>query len=734
MSACSRAFTALALVVAFVAVTLHAQVPATQITITGRVVAEATDAPVYRVDVIAFGTTTRTMSITSTDADGQFQFPALPEDRYRLGVSRPPYVSAIADASASPTLFRLTQGAVISGQVVTALNQPQRGVSVVAQTSAGVEAGRSLTDPQGLFRIHGLAAGDYLVAADGGAPTAITLTVGEDRPSVHFTLPPKQQEPPLQTRSGVGRIAGRVLSTVTGRPLVGVSVLLTGGATAASDTESTGAFEFTRLPAGTYTLRLGQGAMLPQGSVVVDVADTPVTDIVMRGRGFGRISGVVRDDRGGPIAGIPVSAYLRSQMTEIPFLLKGAGAQTDERGAYVIDELAPGAYLICACDGRLPRLDPAMLRQLIRQSPQPAQLLPFMAASAAFTPATFYPGQARATDALSVSLTEGDHYLGIDITIPISATHTVFGRLVPQGQVGIEGTTVRLVLTGDVPEAIAFTEITPRRIAADGRFSIPGVPPGSYAIIAYPASRLGPTGMTLVTVEDRDISDVTVPLSPGGSVRGRVAFSPGSTPPSGGELEKGRISLNSLEGNLVLTRMADPSGRLNLQTSVHTDGTFELNDVPPGPYRLTAGGFALPWFSIESVTTSQGVANDHVVTITSGADTEVVLTMSAVLPAILEGSVHLTTDEGSRSLNIVLVASDWRARRSFFRGGAGFYARYLSADGTFRFPNIPAGDYFLVTASPSEFQLTEARLTQWERNATRVTLRSGETTRVTLKR
>lgn len=198
-----------------VAATLHAQVPAGgQTSITGRVVADTTDEPVFRAHVIAYGTTTRVMSITSTDANGQFSFPSLPEDRYRLGVSRAPYVSAIADASSSASVFRLTRGGTISGQVVTALGRPRRGVQIVVHTPAGVEAGRTTTDPRGLYRVHGLAAGDHRVSADGVAlAMPITLASGEDRPHIHFTLPPSAQEPPAQTRPGTGRITGRAIST-----------------------------------------------------------------------------------------------------------------------------------------------------------------------------------------------------------------------------------------------------------------------------------------------------------------------------------------------------------------------------------------------------------------------------------------------------------------------------------------------------------------------------------------
>lgn len=729
-----RVVVALALVA--VAATPHAQTsPATSTgVISGRVVADATDQPVRRAHVIAVGTNTRVISITSTDADGQFEFPVLPEDRFRIGVSRPPYVSVVFDAPTTPATVRLVQGAVISGQILSARIRPQGGVVVTVHTSAGVEAGRATTDARGLYRVHGLAAGTYNVSATGIAdPVRVAVEAADDRSQAHFTLPPVVEDAATEKSAGIGTITGRAISSVDGRPLAEARVELTGVSSATVLTSNSGIFEFRRLPVGQYTVRLDGGGVY---GVPVDVTATPVTNVVLRGVTRGSVTGVVRDDRGDPLVNAPINVYERSQITDTPFLLKGVVTQTDERGAYWIGGLMPGDYLVCACDGRLPRLDPTMLRALLGSAPPPEQLLPFMTGAAAFTPATFYPGRARAIDAVLVSLTDADHRHGIDITVPVATTYTVSGRLDAQDDVPVEGTSVRLVKTGDVPEAITLTEMAPRSpIRADGRFSIPGVPPGSYAIVAFPPRRIGPTGVTEITVDDRDVSGVTVPVSSGGSVRGRLAFAHGATPPSSAELAKARIEVSASDSrNLPLVRMADPSGILDVQTYAKADGSFALMGLPPGQYRISIGGLPLPWHTIETLTTLQGVASGHSVTVEPGGNTDVVITMSPLPPATLEGSVQLNKDEGPQPIFVVIFAADWRTNPLFFKNGVGRYLRNVGADGSFRVPVVPAGDYYLAVDTQSPIRITEARLAELERSATRVTLRAGETTRVTLKR
>lgn len=168
--------------------------------IEGRVVADATGAPVGLAAVVLIGTRTGVLRIGSADSDGRFTFGALPADRYTVGASKLPYLGAVAGARrparpGSPVVvadgaqvtdvsIRMPMGAVLSGTVYGADGQPVTGAMVAAarrqmrngqpvlvtgsQASPGLGTSVMLTDELGRYRIHGLPPGEYIVSAMGG--------------------------------------------------------------------------------------------------------------------------------------------------------------------------------------------------------------------------------------------------------------------------------------------------------------------------------------------------------------------------------------------------------------------------------------------------------------------------------------------------------------------------------------------------------------------------------------
>jgi hypothetical protein len=157
-------------------------------TITGEVVADATGAKVRLAHVVLIGATTGVLKVTATDAAGKFTFANLPADRYTVGASKLPYLGAVAGArrpvrpgtpfvvadgaTVSGVTIRLPMSAAISGTVYDEQGRPISGVPVSAtqrkmQNGERVLVGgtNSVTDDRGMYRIHGLAPGEYLVVA-----------------------------------------------------------------------------------------------------------------------------------------------------------------------------------------------------------------------------------------------------------------------------------------------------------------------------------------------------------------------------------------------------------------------------------------------------------------------------------------------------------------------------------------------------------------------------------------
>jgi uncharacterized protein (DUF2141 family) len=154
---------------------------------------------------------------TITDDDGAFAFESLPAGRYLLSAVKEAYVTmehgarqpgrmgtgvTVASGETARVTLRLPRGAVITGMVSDVDGQPAQGILVTAlvRRFAGTEgraryqpAATSPSDDRGVYRIYGLAAGTYLVAAQpqtpprpGGQPMAGTRIVsqGSDRLSM----------------------------------------------------------------------------------------------------------------------------------------------------------------------------------------------------------------------------------------------------------------------------------------------------------------------------------------------------------------------------------------------------------------------------------------------------------------------------------------------------------------------------------------------------------------------
>ena len=154
---------------------------------------------------------------TITDDGGRFVFSGLPAGRYTVGVSKAAWVNAnygatrplrpgsaipLADGQKLDIVLRMPRGSVITGVVLDYNNQPSTGVPVLALRSTIVNgerrlvsAGGAAADDRGVYRIFGLAPGDYVVSATGfgNAGPELRLTSDADvrhAKSVNAGTPP----------------------------------------------------------------------------------------------------------------------------------------------------------------------------------------------------------------------------------------------------------------------------------------------------------------------------------------------------------------------------------------------------------------------------------------------------------------------------------------------------------------------------------------------------------------
>jgi hypothetical protein len=169
--------------------------------ITGIVVTDDADAKPVRKARVTCGTRDLPGHTTITDDAGRFVFAGLPAGRYTIAAAKPTWVTTaygarrpmragtpvpLADGQKLDIVIRLAHGAVITGVLLDHNNQPAAGALVRAmryQMNAGerrlVSAGDARTDDRGVYRIFGLAAGDYFVSAS--APGVGAMSAGDLR-------------------------------------------------------------------------------------------------------------------------------------------------------------------------------------------------------------------------------------------------------------------------------------------------------------------------------------------------------------------------------------------------------------------------------------------------------------------------------------------------------------------------------------------------------------------------
>ena len=176
-------------------------------TITGRVIDGGTQAPIAGARVILLpapiarpaGPMVGPPAQAVTGDDGMYTFSGVPEGRYRVQVQKigfaPPTDTPLLQVGAGQALagpdLRLTKGGAISGRVLDARGEPMAEVMVTAvrKPTGGSGRGRGApalpagqpgqTNDIGEFRISGLPAGDYYVAA---SPRPM-IPLGQSSPS-----------------------------------------------------------------------------------------------------------------------------------------------------------------------------------------------------------------------------------------------------------------------------------------------------------------------------------------------------------------------------------------------------------------------------------------------------------------------------------------------------------------------------------------------------------------------
>jgi protocatechuate 3,4-dioxygenase beta subunit len=370
--------------------------------IRGYVVAGDTQAPLRRAMVRAMSLDGRNGGVTTTDAQGRFEIVDLLSGRYSLMATKAGYVSMqygqrrpeqqgtvleiLEGQLVEKVAFALPRGGVITGRVTDEFGDPVAGAQVSALRSRYANGGRRLvpmgggaTDDLGMFRMYGLAPGEYYVsgvvraiqmapqatttsaAVEGYAPTyfpgttnpteasRLTVKVGQETANVTFAL----------SATRLVRVSGRAVSA-TGEPVAQAMISLTPtdryapGMMAMFNntmTRADGSFQLSGVAAGSYNLTLRPrgdvNANTEFGQARIGVGAEDVDNVVIVTSRGATARGIVTTDENTPLPVRPqfVNIYAQPADMETPFMSGGGPAQVSDDWSFELSGLFDLRYI-----------------------------------------------------------------------------------------------------------------------------------------------------------------------------------------------------------------------------------------------------------------------------------------------------------------------------------------------------------------------------------------------------
>jgi protocatechuate 3,4-dioxygenase beta subunit len=531
------------------------------------------------------------------------------------------------------------------------------------------------------------------------------------------------QPPPADPdANGTAVVRGRILTT-NGRPARRASVRMlppTGGEPRTVATDLDGRYEFTAVRAGDYrisagkpgfvALEYGQQRAFEHGKVVAVRRGETLENIDITLAGSGAISGRVFDEHGDPLEAVNIRLMQlqfganRRQL----FPVIGVGARvTNDQGAYRVYGVPPGEYLIMAST-----VDPR--GQSNANVPRGYA-------------ATFYPGTPKASEAQVIMVGLSQDVSEIDFKLARVPTASISGTVTDS-----QGRPVRasvLMATSQRSGGLAAEPIM-NGSDIDGRFQLRNVPPGEWVVQASGPSSTSGEGefaAQFLTIDGRDVTGLSLQLSAGSRVEGRVVFD------GVGDVSPSTVVITAPPSDFDrATLIGGGPGRF---VQVAADGTFALDGLN-GPRRIRLLRAPESW-CLKAV-----VANGVDVTDTplafgmkeaSLAGVEIVLTNKT---ARVSGRV--TDASGRPAADYTVVVFSPSADR-WYQGSRFFSFTRPKPDGSFAIAGLPQAEYYVAAV---DWMQGNEGFGEWQDpkllnelapHATRVILAESQSLSVTLK-
>jgi len=535
-------------------------------------------------------------NIGLTDDDGRVVFRDLAAGNYLLMAERSGYVRTYygsAQAGRGPGVavtvlegqrlggirLRMLRGGVITGTLRNVSGKPapnQTVRAIMVRTSGGerraIEDEATLggqlvsTDDRGVYRIFGLAPGEYLVSV------------------------------PL---SGISTDQMRQVSA---EELQWADRVVGGGAAAYNAATTPPPAPAPRPPIA-YSPVYYPGTAVAAEAMVITLGpneERPGVDFALQIVPTARISGRVLDAEGRPQANTSINVKpSRPDGMDLFASIRNISGYTDKEGAYEISGVRPGMYTMTVRatpkTGAETPADASAQRQ--------AAMADVMAMFGGGGPGTSH----FAVEEVNVN---GADLSGVNLVLRPGMT--VSGKIVYEATTKAPPTDVTKIAVAlmAAPTGTGMTELASMftggttvsaKIAADGTFTISGVAPGKYRLNTpfgmIPQQLMGGMNLTggwtlkSVMAGGRDIADASLEIKPGGDVTNVVVtFTDKPAELSGSVVDGvGRVTPSFPIVVFSTDRAYWTSSSRRVQTArPSSDGQFKVTGLPPGEYYVCA--------------------------------------------------------------------------------------------------------------------------------------------------
>jgi len=478
-----------------------------------------------------------------------------------------------------------------------------------------------------------------------------------------------------------------------------------------------GKFVVSDIPAGTYRIaairngytqqQFGQRSYGRPGTAVTVAAGQQVKDINFRLVPAGTIVGRVTDAKGEPLPGVTVQAMRSTYDATGKRSLQPAGnAKTNDLGEYRLYWMNPGRYFVNAnaAPQGLEALSALSSRAAAAQAPSTPEEAQMMAQSQSILGPgknpneesdtgfvmIYFPGTPDAARAAAVDLQAGAEVHGIDFALPRDRKVHIRGKIVDastgkspdNAQVTVsprDSAGSALDILGALGGALQGNTYDP----STGEFEIKEVSSGGYFLQVMSQRDAGPAagaaaadisaamaGITNtqipVDVYGSDIDNVVVTITPGVTIPGRIRLegSPVNSPNNPNQTDNPfrtySISLNSASGggSLILALLGG-----GVSGKPAADGTFSLQRVAPGDYKISVSGLGPNMYIKEARLDQTDILGGLKIGDRISGQLEVTLSYNA---GTVEGTITDSISKPVSGVQAVLIP-DIRERRELFK-------------------------------------------------------------------